>query len=301
MNKTLKTRRRIAVILVAVMVVALLPKITVANAAKKPLVGVSYDGENSTTLYVGMQWSPRVCYEYGVEDDEDGNNVWMYESAGTLKGVSFSSSKPSVASVSKKGIVKAKKSGTTKITITSEELTKTIKVKVLAIEKVNKKNLVKEVKHKSSDYYDWPVYNTYDKSDTDVKKGYVKAGVKYHCTLYSVRKYKQPSGKYRYVFAYQVLDKKGKAIKGAEKVEVPAERVLVLFGLCNRAKMSISCIAGYVNTENSVSWGWQSQPYPSTKKGLKEARTYARENIYTSEDDYYKATYKYGWRNLCGE
>jgi hypothetical protein len=216
----------------------------------------------------------------------------MYESAGTLKGVSFSSSKPSVASVSKKGIVKAKKAGTTKITITSEELTKTIKVKVLAIEKVNKKNLVKEVKYKSGDGYDWPIYVTYDKSDTDVKKGYVKTGVKYDCTLYSVRKYKQPSGKYRYVFAYQVLDKKGKAIKGTEKEEVPVEQIMVWWGLCERTQWQISGLA-----DLEVPWGWQTFAYPPTKKELKEARTYARENIYTSEDDYYTATYTYGWRN----
>lgn len=43
---------------------------------------------------------------------------------------------------------------------------------------------------------------------------------------------------------------------------------------------------------------WQTMPYP-TKAELKQKRLYARENIYKSEDDYYKATLRYGWRNMC--
>lgn len=273
--------------------------VTVTNAAKKkPLVGVTYGdyyGSQSKTmkLYEGMQWTPKVTYEYGVKDAED--NVQIVESVGTLKGASFTSNNKKVATVDEKGIITAKKAGTAKIKIASQELNQTITIKVLAIGKVNKKNLTKEAKLQSDDF-DWPLIITYDNTDRDVKKGYVKANKGYKSSLYSVRQYKQPNGKYRYVFAYQVLNKKGKAIKGTKLVEFPVEQVAGYWGLSTGCNMCISCAAAFVKGEETMHW--QTMPYP-TKAELKEIRLYARENIYKSEDDYYKATLRYGWRNMC--
>lgn len=280
----------------AMFVLGIMNERIVVNAANKPLIHVSLveDSTKSHRLYVGMQWSPAVHYEYGEEDGDD--NVWVRESAGTLKGVTFSSSNPKVASVDKNGIVKAKKAGTAKITIKSAELNKTIKVKVLQIKKVNKKKLVKEVIRKS-DEFDWPLINTYEKKDKDVKNGIVKAKKKYNLSLYSIRKYKQPNGKYRYVFAYQVFDKKGKLVKKAQMIEVPVEEVMIYWGLCSNFD-SVQTVAGAVK-ENHCDLAWQTYPYPNNKKDLKQVRAYARENIYSSKNAYYSATYKYGWRNMC--
>lgn len=270
--------------------------ITVTNAAKKkPLVGVTYSDYQPKTmkLYEGMQWSPTVTYEYGEKDAED--NVAIEESVGTLIGASFTSNNKKVATVDENGIITAKKAGTAKIKIASQELNQTITIKVLAIGKVNKKNLTKEAKLKSDDF-DWPLFITYDNTDQDVKKGYVKANKGYKCSLYSVRQYKQPNGKYRYVFAYQVLNKKGKAIKGLKLVELPVEQVMGYWGLCVECEKFKGVAASFVKGEETMHW--QTMPYP-TKAELKQKRLYARENIYKSEDDYYKATLRYGWRNMC--
>ena len=289
----------------AVFMMACMGNGLVAHAEKKPLIRIAYydDGDYEAgasipthRLYVGMQWSPQVAYEYGVEDGED--NVWMQESAGTLAGVTFTSSNEKVATVDEKGIIKAIKAGTANITVSSPELNVTIPVKVLSIKKVNTKKLVKEVKRDSKDF-EWPVNGTYSKKDRDVKKGFVKANKTYTFNLYSIRKYKQPDGKYRYVFTYQVVNKKGKPIKGTtQKLEVPVEQIMVWWGLCSNFD-SVRCVKNMVK-DNNCSLGWQTMPYPQTKADLKIARDYARENIYTSEDDFYTATKKYGWRNMCG-
>ena len=301
--KHTKTALRFAMFVV--FMVACMGNGFVAHAEKKPLIHVTYDelcggeGEEKVEthrLYVGMQWSPSVTYEYGVEDGED--NVYMTESVGTLAGVTFTSSNEKVATVDEKGIIKAKKEGTANITVTSSELNVTIPVKVLPIKKVNTKKLVKEVKRDSKEF-EWPIYGTYSKKDRDVKKGFVKANKKYTFHLYSIRKYKQPDGKYRYVFAYQVVNKKGKPIKGTtQKLEVPVEQIMVWWGLCSNFD-SVGTVKWAVK-DNHCSLGWQTMPYPQTKAYLKVARTYARENIYASEDDFYTATKKYGWRNMCG-
>ena len=301
--KLTKTVLRFAMF--AVFMVACMVNGFVAHAEKKPLIRIAYydDGEyeagesiRTHRLYVGMQWSPQVAYEYGIEDGED--NVWLQESVGTLAGVTFTSSNEKVATVDEKGIIKAKKEGTANITVTSSELNVTIPVKVLPIKKVNTKKLVKEVKRDSKEF-EWPIYGTYSKKDRDVKKGFVKANKKYIFHLYSIRKYKQPDGKYRYVFAYQVVNKKGKPIKGTtQKLEVPVEQIMVWWGLCSNFD-SVGTVKWAVK-DNHCSLGWQTMPYPQTKAYLKVARTYARENIYASEDDFYTATKKYGWRNMCG-
>ena len=73
---------------------------------------------------------------------------------------------------------------------------------------------------------------------------------------------------------------------------------MVWWGLCSNFD-SVGTVKWAVK-DNHCSLGWQTMPYPQTKADLKVARTYARENIYTSEDDFYTATKKYGWRNMCG-
>ena len=271
---------------------------TVTSAALKPLVSVTFDdrdGNSSSAskkkLYEGMQWNPKVIYEYGKEGADD--NFVIEESVGTLKGVTFTSSNKKVATVDKDGIITAKKPGTAKINIASEELNKTITVKVLACQKVNKKNLTKEVKRPSEEW-DWPLSLTYDNTAKDVKKGYVKANKKYASSLYSIRQYKQPNGKYRYVFAYQVLNKKGKAIKGMKLKEIPVETIMGCYGLCTEPDKFRYCAETAVKT-NGKEWPhWQSWTL-----SLKTFRKYARENIYTSKDDFFNAARRYGWLNMC--
>lgn len=302
-------KRLLAAMLAVVMVLGMIATAPVASAkGKKPLFSVSLEPfcnelnevSKKKVLYVGMKWSPRVTYKYADSEDDsedDEHSVSITESVGTLAGVRFASSNEKVAAINKKGVITAKKAGTAKITINSSELTKTFTVKVLAYQKVSKKKLVSEKKRSKNDY-NWPVIVVFDKKDDAVKKGYVKVGKEYQATLYSVRTYKQKDGSKRSTFAYTVKGSKN----ASYKYEIPLGEFLAAFQLCEGVESWNSGKGDGMGSFVKENWpGWQSMPGPSYmgKAERKQMQKYARENIYTSDEVYYKAIYNYGWRNMC--
>ena len=303
-NKT--TKRLLAAVLAVMMVMGMVTTVPKASAkGKKPLYSVSlepfmnvlnkYDSKEKD-LFVGMTWSPKVCYTY-ADSDKDEDEFSITESVGTLAGVSFTSSNKKVATVNKKGLITAKKAGTAKITISSSELHKTFKVKVLPNRKVSRKKLVSEVKRSKKDW-DWPLTCTYDKTDEPVKKGYVKAGKKYELSLYSIRTYQQKDKSKRSVFAYTV-----KGCKNASyKEQYTVEEILTVYQLCEGVQNLKKGAGDWMGEVAKEDWpAWQTMPTPSQmdKADLKEMKKYARENIYTSDNVFYNAMFRYGWRNMC--
>ena len=308
MNKaTNKTGKRLlAAVLAVMMVMGVITTVPQASAkGKKPLYKVSLEpfqnvfdecNYKEKDLFIGMTWSPQVCYTY-ADGDKDEDEFFITESVGTLAGVSFTSSDKKVATVNKKGLITAKKAGTAKITISSSELHKTFKVKVLPNRKMSKKKLVAEVKRGKKDW-DWPLTLTYDKTDEPVKKGYVKAGKKYHLSLYSIRTYQQKDKSKRSVFAYTV-----KGCKNASyKEEYTAEKIQAVYQLCEGVQNWKKGAGDWIGDLVKEDWpAWQTMPAPSQmdKAELKEMKKYARENIYTSDNVFYNAMFRYGWRNMC--
>lgn len=299
-NKT--TKRLLAAVLAVMMVMGMVTTVPKVSAkGKKPLFSVSLEPfrnelnevSKKKVLYVGMKWSPQVAYEYADSEDDE-HSVFITESVGTLAGVRFASSNEKVAAINKKGVITAKKAGTAKITISSSELHKTFKVKVLPDRKVSKKKLVAEVKRGKKDW-DWPLTITYDKTDEPVKKGYVKAGKKYHLSLYSIRTYEQKDKSKRSVFAYTVKGCKNTSYKK----EVTFEQIQTVYQLCEGVQYWEKDAGDWME-----GWPvWQTMLIPSqrNKAELKEMKKYARENIYTSDNVFYNAMFRYGWRNMWVE
>ena len=301
-NKT--TKRLLAAVLAVMMVMGMVTTVPKVSAkGKKPLYRVSLtsfefykDNTKVKNLLIGMTWSPQVRYAY-ADSDKDEDMFCITESAGTLAGVSFTSSNKKVATVNKKGLITAKKAGTAKITISSPELYKTFKVKVLPNRKMSKKKLVAEVKRGKKDY-DWPLTITYDKTEEPVKKGYVKAGKKYELSLYSIRTYEQKDKSKRSVFAYTVKGCKNTSYKK----EVTFEQIQTIYQLCEGVQDLEKGVGDGLGEFVKEEWpGWQTMGAPSQwdKAELKETKKYARENIYTSDNVFYNAMYRYGWRNIC--
>lgn len=250
---------------------------TVEDTTSKKKVSPRY---KTVKLYVGMVYAPVIIW--GDEEKEK----LQYGTVADLENSVFSSSNKKIATIDKKGIVTAKKAGSTNIKVTSDEWSGTIKIKVLAIKKVNKKKLVKTI-NVSKSCPRFELSYTYSKKDKEVKNGYVKANKEYLLLLDSVSIYKQSDNSRRYVLNYAVCDKKGKRIENVKCEQVPYEEYLVLYRVCNALDFSMSVMKSLCK-EKEFEMHYQ---YPANKK--KELHKSTKKSI----DE---LMWDYGWRTTCG-
>lgn len=164
--------------------------VTPANAAKKKGSKVKV----SSVKVVSPASSKKIAYVAKGKTIKLSTTVKVKPNKKANKGVTYKSANTKIATVTKKGVVKGKKAGTTKITVKSKKNSKkkaTIKIKVVknAVKKVtvDKKNAVvgigKTVKLKATvkaakkSSYKGVKWTTSNKKVATVKKGVVK-GVK---------------------------------------------------------------------------------------------------------------------------
>ena len=124
---------------------------------------------------------------------------------------------------------------------------------------------------------------TYKKKDAIVKKGIVEANKKYDAKLVSIVTYKV-KGKKQYVMKYQLLDKDGKELEGVFE-EMPFEKWLYVENICIGINWSRKVISKLAKQKKFLVY-WDSFAQQEDTE-------------FESEDEYYDAMDKYGWKYIC--
>ena len=255
----------------------------IVSGLRVEILGSDKKSEKKDTAVCAVMLYEGMKYSIPVRKLKQNGEVDKYVAIGDVGNIQVVSTNKKVASVNKEGIISAKKAGTTNIVTMYKNEIHRFKLRVKKFPSLKGKKFVRESKFDQNADCEWSMWFTYKKKDAIVKKGIVEANKKYDAKLVSIVTYKV-KGKKQYVMKYQLLDKDGKELEGVFE-EMPFEKWLYVENICIGINWSRKVISKLAKQKKFLVY-WDSFAQQEDTE-------------FESEDEYYDAMDKYGWKYIC--